>query len=100
MREIYGSDSRDPSQMTAKLHTDIVGCGECMVEFFRADDSEDVFQRSFGGDVINTLAIAARLGSSVQFVSRIGDDLWAGYLRSSLNDLTIGLHATSTSGGF
>lgn len=36
-----------------------------------------VFNRSFGGDTLNTAVAAARLGSSVGYVTRIGNDAFA-----------------------
>lgn len=36
-----------------------------------------VFQRGFGGDTLNTAVGAARLGSSVTYVTRLGDDPFA-----------------------
>lgn len=55
---------------------DLVGIGECMVEFW-ADaplGSAGCLHRSFGGDVLNALVTAARLGSKVGFISKVGND--------------------------
>lgn len=55
---------------------DIISVGECMVEFFcdgpmaRAHS----FERAFGGDTMNLLFAAARLGCSCGYITRVGDD--------------------------
>ncbi|UCH33122.1 MAG: sugar kinase [Armatimonadota bacterium] len=55
---------------------DIISIGECMVEFFcdgpmgRARS----FQRAFGGDTLNLLVAAARLGCRCGYITRVGDD--------------------------
>lgn len=55
---------------------DLIGVGECMVEFFANEPLAQTrtFTRAFGGDVLNALVAAARLGSSTGFVTRVGDD--------------------------
>ncbi|MDX2008110.1 MAG: sugar kinase [Meiothermus sp.] len=55
---------------------DIIGIGECMVEFFAEEPLGQArsLQRSFGGDVLNALVTAARLGSRVGFVTQVGRD--------------------------
>ncbi|GEM46301.1 sugar kinase [Deinococcus cellulosilyticus] len=55
---------------------DLIGIGECMVEC-HADQplgTTPTLKRSFGGDVLNTLVTASRLGLRTGFVSRVGDD--------------------------
>lgn len=55
---------------------DLVGLGECMVEFW-ADEplgSAERLHRAYGGDVLNALVTAARLGSRVGFMTKVGDD--------------------------
>lgn len=55
---------------------DLVGIGECMVEFFAEEPLAKAqnLRRSFGGDVLNALVAAARLGSKVGFVTQVGQD--------------------------
>ncbi|MCS7069297.1 MAG: sugar kinase [Meiothermus sp.] len=55
---------------------DLVGLGECMVEFYAEEPLAQVrtFTRSVGGDVLNALVAAARLGSRTGFITRVGDD--------------------------
>lgn len=55
---------------------DLLGLGECMVEL-HADEPLGVarsLQRDFGGDVLNALVAASRLGARTGFVTRVGDD--------------------------
>jgi 2-dehydro-3-deoxygluconokinase len=57
----------------------IVALGECMVEFFTEaplSKAQD-FHKSFGGDSLNTLVAASRLGSSTGYMTKVGDDLFA-----------------------
>lgn len=54
----------------------LIGLGECMVEFF-ADEplgQARTFTRSFGGDVLNALVAAARLGTTAGFITLVGND--------------------------
>lgn len=55
---------------------DLISVGECMVEFFAEEPLAQArtFTRSFGGDVLNALVAATRLGSRTGFVTRVGDD--------------------------
>ncbi|PZA05929.1 MULTISPECIES: sugar kinase [unclassified Meiothermus] len=55
---------------------DLIGLGECMVEFFAEEPLAQArrFTRSFGGDVLNALVAASRLGSRAGFVTRVGND--------------------------
>jgi len=55
---------------------DLISIGECMVEFFADEDlsSARTLTRSFGGDTLNTLVAAARLGTSTGYITRVGDD--------------------------
>ena len=55
---------------------DLIGLGECMVELY-ADQPLGVTRtltKSYGGDVLNALVTASRLGSRTGFISRVGDD--------------------------
>jgi len=64
---------------------DLVGVGEAMVELF-ADEplgTAAALRRAYGGDVLNTLVGAARLGARVGFVSRVGDDPFGPALRAA-----------------
>lgn len=55
---------------------DLIGLGECMVEFFTDQPlgQARTFTRAFGGDVLNTLVTAARLGAATGFITQVGND--------------------------
>jgi 2-dehydro-3-deoxygluconokinase len=55
---------------------DLIGLGECMVELWSDDalSRAQTMHKAFGGDVLNALLTAARLGSKTGFVTRVGDD--------------------------
>ncbi|MEM9048740.1 MAG: sugar kinase [Pseudomonadota bacterium] len=62
---------------------DLIGIGECMVEF-RPEalaGRTDLMRMAWGGDVMNSLVHAARLGLRVGFQSRIGNDAFGDWLR-------------------
>jgi len=53
----------------------LVALGEPMIEFNQARaDAPETYVRGFGGDTSNTAIAAARLGASVGYVTRVGDD--------------------------
>jgi 2-dehydro-3-deoxygluconokinase len=58
---------------------DLVGLGECMVELWSDGPLEEAvtLRRGYGGDVLNSLVMASRLGARSAFVSRVGDDPFA-----------------------
>jgi 2-dehydro-3-deoxygluconokinase len=51
---------------------DLVGIGECLVEFSAAGDN--LYQVGFSGDVLNSLSAARHLGLSTGLISALGDD--------------------------
>jgi 2-dehydro-3-deoxygluconokinase len=55
---------------------ELIGLGECMVEFFAQEPLAQArtFTRAFGGDVLNALVAASRLGLATGFISRVGND--------------------------
>lgn len=57
-------------------HYDLLAVGECMVELSAAESLGEAgtLRRSYGGDVLNALVTAARLGARTGFLSRVGDD--------------------------
>ena len=62
---------------------DLIALGECMVEL-RADGplgEAAHLTRAFGGDTLNALVSAARLGSRCGFISRVGNDPFGHGLR-------------------
>lgn len=73
----------------------VIGIGECMVEFYvdprdqPAELAEGglagavLLRKTFGGDVLNTLVMLARLGTPAGFLTKIGDDPFGPFLRQS-----------------
>lgn len=55
---------------------DLIGIGECMVEFHAAEPLATAtrLQRAYGGDVLNALVANQRLGGRTGFITRVGDD--------------------------
>ncbi|QBI02027.1 sugar kinase [Pseudoduganella albidiflava] len=64
---------------------DLVGLGECMVEFNATEPlaSAERFSKAYGGDVLNALVAASRQGARTAFVSRVGDDPFGSGLRAA-----------------
>ena len=64
---------------------DLLALGECMVELFSEEPLAEApaFVKTFGGDTCNVLVAAARLGASTGFITRVGDDPFAPFLRQS-----------------
>lgn len=55
---------------------DLIGLGECMVEFHAPESLGHApsLTRAYGGDVLNALVSAARLGGRTGFITRVGQD--------------------------
>ena len=67
------------------MSPELLALGECMVELY-ADGplgQAQRFHRSYGGDTLNALVAAARLGANTGYITKVGDDPFAGYLLSS-----------------
>jgi 2-dehydro-3-deoxygluconokinase len=62
---------------------DLIGIGECLVEF--SDIGNGQYQIGYSGDVLNALAAAGRLGLSTGLLSATGDDPFTEGLRHILN---------------
>lgn len=64
---------------------DLVGLGECMVEFNATEPlvRAERFSKAYGGDVLNALVAAARQGARTAFASRVGDDPFGPGLRAA-----------------
>ncbi len=54
------------------MHFDLIGLGECMAELFSDQPLEVAkdLKKAYGGDVLNTLVHAARLGLRTAFISK------------------------------
>lgn len=75
---------------------ELIGLGECMVEL-RAEQAlgpAPALTRSFGGDVLNALVTAARLGARTGFVTRVGADPFGAALHASWAEEGIDLACT------
>ncbi|MDD3014149.1 MAG: sugar kinase [Candidatus Gastranaerophilales bacterium] len=61
---------------------DIISIGEGMIELSSGESliQAETLHKYFGGDSINTAAAAARLGSKVGYITKIGNDLFQEYL--------------------
>lgn len=59
---------------------DVIALGEPLYELNRQPDGN--WLTGFGGDTLNVAIAAARLGSSAAYVTRLGDDIFAGELRA------------------
>ena len=70
---------------------DLISMGECMIELFSEEPIEeaDTFTRSLAGDSFNICVAAQRLGTSAGYITRLGDDPFAGYLLNTWNSLGI-----------
>jgi len=64
---------------------ELVSMGECMVELFAPQPLADApsFTKSFGGDTLNLLVMASRLGTAAGYVTYVGDDPFGKYLVTS-----------------
>lgn len=64
------------NDLTRPRRFDLIGIGECMVEFYAAQPltTATTLTRAFGGDVLNSLVALQRLGGHCGFVTRVGDD--------------------------
>jgi 2-dehydro-3-deoxygluconokinase len=85
---------------TAQEGPAIVALGEPMIEFNQSRaDAPESYVRGYGGDTSNMAIAAARLGASVGYVTRIGDDAFGRMLLalwSSENVDTRGVAADAT----
>jgi 2-dehydro-3-deoxygluconokinase len=67
---------------------DLIGIGECLVEFNLAPGSAaqegGTYQLGYAGDVLNTLSCAGHLGLTTGLISAIGDDPFSEGLRDVL----------------
>jgi 2-dehydro-3-deoxygluconokinase len=64
----------------ARSAIDIVSIGEPMIEFNQTKPGEPLYLQGFGGDSSNMAIAAARQGAKTAYVTRLGDDEFAGEL--------------------
>lgn len=64
------------NESSSRRRFDLIGIGECMVEFHSAEPlaTATQLQRAYGGDVLNALVANQRLGGKTGFITRVGDD--------------------------
>ncbi|MFB9290682.1 sugar kinase [Pseudoduganella plicata] len=76
------------SERAEAARFDLVGIGECMVEFHSTAPLAEAtqFRKGYGGDVLNALVAAARQGCRTAFVTRVGDDPFGAGLLSAWRD--------------
>lgn len=55
----------------------IASIGECMIELSAADLASGSRHLAFGGDTLNTAVYLARLGTTVDYVTALGDDIYS-----------------------
>lgn len=81
---------------------DIISVGECLVEFYCDENFLDaqIFHKSLGGDTLNVLVAASRLGSRTGYITRIGEDHFAPYLLQRLLNERIDLSMIKVTPGY
>ena len=81
---------------------DIVSIGECMVELYSNTPIEITsnFEKTLGGDAFNLLSMARRLGSRTGFVTKLGNDTFASFLRKSFSDRKINIDSVASCDGY
>ena len=81
---------------------DLISIGECMIELFSDEPIEhaDTFSRSLAGDSFNICVAAQRLGTTTGYVTRLGNDPFAGYLLNTWRSLDIDTTLVKTVSGF
>ena len=87
---------------TSKNMPEIISLGECMIELFSEQPMEEAetFQRSLAGDSLNILVAAARLGTTTGYITRLGDDPFAGYLLNAWRNEGIDVSRVKKVAGF
>ena len=73
-----------------------------MVEMFCDGRIKDatLFTKSYGGDTLNTIIAARRLGSTAGFITKVGNDPFADFLLSNWCSEGIDLSQTKLVPGF
>ena len=70
---------------------EIVAVGECLIELYSDEPigTASRFHRAYAGDTCNAALMAARLGSSCGYVTRMGDDPFADYLLAEIRKVGV-----------
>lgn len=77
---------------------DIITIGECLLELSTNEtlSTTDNFEKYFGGDALCASVCASRLGSSVGFITKIGNDFFEKFLYKKLNDEKLDIQYVKT----
>ena len=77
---------------------DIITIGECLLELSTNEtlSTTDNFEKYFGGDALCASVCASRLGSSVGFITKIGNDFFEKILYKKLNDEKLDIQYVKT----
>ncbi len=81
---------------------EIVAVGECLVELFSDEPigEASLFHRAYAGDTCNAALMAARLGSSCGYITRMGDDPFADYLLTEFHKVGLDTSRVKRVDGF
>lgn len=66
---------------SAERDLDVVALGEALLEFNQVQRDPPMYLQGFGGDTSNAVIAAARAGARTAYLSRLGQDHWAGLLK-------------------
>ncbi|MFH0702486.1 MAG: sugar kinase [bacterium] len=81
---------------------DIISIGECMIELSTNERLaySEILHKYYGGDTINTVVAAARLGSKTGYITRIGNDFFKDFLLDSWHSENIDINYVRLVDGF
>ena len=81
---------------------EIVAVGECMIELFSDEPlgQASTFQRAYAGDTNNVLHMAAKLGTSCGYITRVAEDQFGDYLVGAWRANGIDTSAVKRTPGF
>ena len=81
---------------------EFLSIGECMIELFSEDSIETAqsFRKSIGGDSFNIAVAVSRLGSTVGYITKLGNDPFEKFIRNSFKKEKIDMTLTLSSEGF
>lgn len=71
---------------------DVTALGELLIDFTnngKSDQGNGLFEANPGGAPCNVLAMLAKLGRSVRFIGKVGDDMFGRLLKSTIEEVGI-----------
>lgn len=74
------------------MNYDVVALGELLIDFTQNGKSHQgnyLMEANPGGAPCNVLAMLRKLGHSVAFIGKVGDDIWGRLLKSELDEIGI-----------